>query len=113
MPNKNQSVTISKQRRLPRSEWLEHFCSWKASGQTQIAYCSSYNLSYHSFKKQYSRVKAVKRIAKPAREPFIPIQLTDSVESQCIELVFRSGVVMKIPTTVSLPLVFKSLETYL
>ena len=115
MHNKNSSTTPIKRQRLLHTQWLEHFSAWNTSGQTQQAYCLSQNFSLQAFKKHYARYRnQLKNKMLQASEPlFIPVQLTDTAESEHMEFIFRSGVILKIPSSVSLKTTLESLEPYL
>ena len=113
MQHKESTPRAPKRRPLLYAEWLEHFTSWKASGQTQQAYCLSNNLSLVAFIKQYSRKKKTEKITPQSTGNFLPVQLIDTPVSQPIELIFRSGMVMKIPSSVPFDSVLKSLKSYL
>jgi hypothetical protein len=94
MHNKSSSEVTVKRKRLVYAQWLEHFSAWKASDQTQKAYCLSHNLSLQAFKKHYARHRRHQSENKitPFLDPlFIPVQLTSSVEAERIEFIFRSG----------------------
>ena len=112
MQNK-ESTARAPRRPLLYAEWVEHFTSWKASGQTKQLYCLSNNLSLVAFIKQYSRNKKIEKTTPQSTGNFLPVQLIGTPESQPIELTFRSGLVMKIPSSVPFDSVLKSLKTYL
>ena len=101
------------------ARWLEHFAVWQESDQTEEAYCALHNLSVKAFKKQYARYKRASFLSSntnPQESPaknFASVKLIGSSVPSAIEFIFRSGVVMKIPPSVSLPSILKSLEAYL
>jgi hypothetical protein len=116
MHNKNSLAVTVKRTRLVYAQWLEHFSAWTASGQTQQAYCLSQNLSLQAFKKHYARHRRHQnenKITPPLDPLFIAVKLTRPVETERIEFIFRSGVILKIPASVSLKSMLKSLEHYL
>lgn len=114
MQNKEAIKVISKRKRLLYSEWLKHFYCWQASGQTKQAYCIAHNISFEAFKKQYSvRNKESKKIVEKSPCAFVPVQLSNEPITQVIELIFPSGVLIKIPSSLPLPSVIKSVKNYL
>lgn len=110
---------IIKRPNVMYARWLEHFAVWQAGDQTEEAYCALHNLSVKAFKKQYSRYKRASSLSSntnPQESPtknFASVKLIGSSVSCAIEFIFRSGVVMKIPSQALLPSILKSLEAYL
>jgi hypothetical protein len=110
---------INKRSNVMYARWREHFSAWKEGDQTEEAYCAAHNLSVKAFKKQYLRYKrelflsSNPNLQESSAKNFAPVKLIGSSVPSAIELIFRSGVVMKIPSSVSLPSILNSLEAYL
>lgn len=110
---------IIKRPNVMYARWLEHFAVWQESDQTEEAYCALHNLSVKAFKKQYSRYKRASSLSSstnPQGSPtknFASVKLIGPSVPSAIELIFRSGVVMKIPASVPLTSILQSLSSYL
>ncbi len=123
MQGKKTNEEIIKRPRLFYEKWLKHFAAWQASGESEAKYCARYNLSLKAFKKHYWRSRKEKALTEnsggsvvsrpqPAGN-FAPVKLVGVSTTATIEFIFRSGVVMKVPSSASLVAVLKSLEIYL
>ena len=108
-----QDKKLTERKRLLYSKWLKHIGSWESSGQMKQDYCIAHNLSFDAFKKPYTKYKQATRKTQQSPGHFIPVQLTDITKPQAIELIFPGGLLIKIPPSLSLHSVFKSLKIYL
>lgn len=119
MYDKSAATAPTKPPRLLFVQWLEHFQVWQSSDQTVEEYCQLNHLSVKAFKKQYNRSRREAAqtngttLSALTAKQFAPVTLVGASSTSAIEFIFRSGVVMKIPASSSLPAVLKSLEAYL
>lgn len=116
MQAKNSATTFFKRPRIIYAQWLDYFSSWQASGQTQETYCLRQDLSLKAFKKHYRRYQKTEKIGvdvAASATPFIPVELINERRSDVVEVIFRSGLTMKIPSHVSLASLLKSMKPYL
>ena len=97
MSRKEQSEALAEQ-------WRRHIAAWKASDQSQAAYCEANSLSYHRFGYWYRKFCGTGKssgagFAKVSRQPFS--------HSPGLSLVLPSGVVLQGIESTNLPVVYQ------
>lgn len=75
--------------------WENHVRSWEKSGLSQSDYCRREKVSLTSFCSWRKRLEG-----KPSGENFV--ELTTCSQAEKIELVLQSGLVLKLPISISI-----------
>lgn len=110
----------SPERRL-QVEGFGHIEKWRESGLSQKNYCTENSLSLSSFRGQLSifqksRLKGGEREAsQEVASKFVPVKVISPPVSPSsgYEIIFPSGIIIKLPLLESLSVLIKSLEVYL
>ena len=78
-----------------RKEMLEMIGHWKQSGQSQKAFCTVNNVTYHIFHYWYG----VYRAEQNTSGSFLPLKVTTSVQQEQITVSGTNGIQLKFALT--------------
>ncbi len=101
MATKEQSVVLAE-------HWRHHIDAWRASGQSQSAFCKANGLNYHRF--CYWRRKFPQPPPRTARGGFAAVSRSPEPAGCGLSIALRGGLVVQGITAANLPLVSRLLS---
>lgn len=93
------------------SYWLQQIEAWQSSGQTQLAYCRTNELSYHRFGYWRRKFRQQSQAVQSRKgSGFVPVTPSATSPSAGLTLAFPSGLVLSGIAADNLPLVYQLLS---
>ena len=104
MPVKAESEALA-------SYWLQQIEAWQSSGQTQQAYCTTNDLSYHRFGYWWRKFRQQSQeVLSQKGSGFVPVTHSATSPSAGLSLAFPSGLVLRGIAGDNLPIVYQLLS---
>jgi hypothetical protein len=104
MPVKAESEALA-------SYWLQQIEAWQSSGQTQQAYCTTNDLSYHRFGYWWRKFRQQSQEVQSQKgSGFVPVTHSATSQSAGLSLAFPSGLVLRGIAGDNLPIVYQLLS---
>ena len=93
------------------SHWLQQIEAWQSSGQTQQAYCTTNDLSYHRFGYWWRKFRQQSQEVQSQKgSGFVPVTHSTTSQSAGLSLAFPSGLVLRGIAGDNLPIVYQLLS---
>ena len=110
-------------KKISTQDWPAITSDYQNSGQTQKTFCQARNIGFSQFKRYYygpdkkpHHNDIVKRgVPTENKEPaaFAPLKITGVPVNEPTEIRFPSGVIIKVPTQITLAAIVKALSIHL
>ena len=104
MPSREESASLA-------SYWKQQIEAWRASKQSQKAFCQAHDLNYHRF--GYWRRKFLEQAGETQRQrgrDLVPVTYAAQAETGSLSLVLPNGLVLQGIATDNLPVVYQLLR---
>ncbi len=104
MPSREESASLA-------SYWKQQIEAWRASKQSQQAFCQAHDLNYHRF--GYWRRKFLEQADEGQRQSgpdFVPVTYAAQAEAGGLSLVLPNGLVLQGIAADNLPVVYQLLS---